>query len=447
MDKPSISGSREAAFAALLACQQQGAWSDQAIRSATKKWKLAPRDAALAANLCYGVVQNQMLLDFWVNHFSKTPAKKLDPQVLIALRLGLYQLHFLDRIPDNAAVNESVNLVKKYVKNKGASGLVNAVLRAFQRADAPPMPDKHDHLEQLSVRYSHPLPLVKLLNETLGGEGLNELLSHHNTPTDMVIQVNTLKTDSASLAALLAEQGVETELHPWLMDCLLVRKSGDLEQLSAFQEGLFYVQDCAAKLAALVGDPHPGDRVLDACSAPGGKSFACGIRMNNEGSILSRDLHENKLRRIQSGAKRLGLSCITTQAMDARIAEPDLDGRFQLVLADVPCSGLGIIRKKPDIRYKNLTETEGLPAIQMAILNQVASYVAPGGTLVYSTCTVLKRENECVVSAFLAQHPEFSLEPFQLPAPIGTTDGQLTLWPHLHGTDGFFIAKLRRSHG
>lgn len=446
MDKPSISSSREAAFAALLACQQQGAWSDQAIRSATKKWKLTPRDAALAANLCYGVVQNQMLLDFWIDQFSKTPAKKLDQQVLIALRLGLYQLHFLDRVPDNAAVNESVNLVKKYAKNKGASGLTNAVLRAFQRSGEPPMPKSKDFCENLSIRYSHPLPLVKLFCDELGKENLESLLAHHNTPTDMVIQVNTLKTDLPSLTTILSEYGVEAEPHPWLADCLLVRKSGDLEQLPPFQEGLFYVQDCAAKLAALVGAPQPGDRVLDACAAPGGKSFACGILMKNEGSILSRDLHENKLRRIQSGAKRLGLSCISTEAMDARTHQPELENQFQVVLADVPCSGLGIIRKKPDIRYKNLSETEGLPAIQLAILKQVASYVAPGGTLIYSTCTVIQRENEAVVGAFLNEHPQFSLEPFQLPDPIGKVDGQLTLWPHIHGTDGFFIAKLRRSH-
>ncbi len=447
MDKPTISGSREAAFSALLACQQQGAWSDQAIRSATKKWKLSGRDAALAANLCYGVVQNELLLDFWIDHFSKTPVKKLDPPILIALRLGLYQLRFLDRVPDNAAVNESVNLVKKYGKNKGAAGLTNAVLRAFQRSGQPPMPQSKDLCENLSIRYSHPLPLVKLLYQELGGEEVETLLAHHNTPTDMVIQVNTLKTDAAALMAELSECGVEAEPHPWLADCLLVRKSGDLEQLAPFQEGKFYVQDCAAKLAALVGSPEPGDQVLDACAAPGGKSFACGILMENTGSILSRDLHENKLQRIQSGAKRLGLSCISTEAMDARTDQPELKEKFQLVLADVPCSGLGIIRKKPDIRYKNLNETEGLPAIQLVILNQVSSYVAPGGTLVYSTCTVLRRENEAVVAAFLKAHPEFSLEPFQLPEPIGMVEGQLTLWPHIHGTDGFFIAKLRRSHG
>lgn len=446
MDKPTISSSREAAFSALLACHRQGAWSDQAIRSAAKKWNLSARDAALASNLCYGVVQNQMLLDFWIDRFSKTPAKNLDQQVLIALRLGLYQLHFLDRVPDNAAVNESVNLVKKYAKNKGASGLTNAVLRAFQRSGKPPVPQSKDFCENLSIRYSHPLPLVKLFYKELGREGLEPLLAHHNTPTEMVIQVNTLKTDVGTLTRIMSEYGVETEPHPWLDDCLLVRKSGDLEQLPPFQEGLFYVQDCAAKLAALVGDPQPGDRVLDACAAPGGKSFACGVLMKNEGAILSRDLHENKLRRIQSGAKRLGLSCISTEAMDARVYQPELKDHFQLVLADVPCSGLGIIRKKPDIRYKDLKETEALPAIQLAILNQVASYVAPGGTLIYSTCTVLRRENESVVHAFLKENPQFSLEPFHLPGPIGTTDGQLTLWPHIHGTDGFFIAKLRRSH-
>ena len=435
MDTIQISGAREAAFAALRACEKQGAWSDQAIKNESRKWSLSSRDAALAANLCYGVVQNQLLLDFWIDAFSKIPSHKLDAPVRLSLRLGLYQLYFLDRIPASAAVNESVNLVRKYTKNKGASGLTNAVLRAFQRSPQKPEPS------ELSVRYSHPAALVHQLEQELGGN-VEPLLALNNTPTDMVIQVNTLKTSVRALRAALAEDGVETEIHPWMENCLLVRKSGDLEQLEAFQCGAFYVQDCAAKLAALIADPKPGDKVLDACAAPGGKSFACALLMGDRGEVLSRDLHENKLKRIRSGANRLGLDCIQTASADARAYQPELDSAFDIVLADVPCSGLGIIRKKPDIRYKDLRETESLPQIQLDILSNVSRYVKPGGTLVYSTCTVLRRENEAVVEAFLNGNSGYTLEPF---AAAGCdAAGQITLWPHIHGTDGFFIAKLRR---
>lgn len=441
MNTIQVTVAREAAFAALCACEKQGAWSDQAIKNESKKKALTPRDAALAANLCYGVVQNQLLLDHWINKHSKTPCHKLDLAVRISLRLGLYQLYFLDRIPANAAVNESVNLVRKYTKNKGAAGLTNAVLRAFQRADGEVLPDES------FLRYSHPQPLVGLFEQELGGSA-EALLAVNNTPADTVIQVNTLKTTSQALVESLDQAGAEAEIHPWMPNCLCVRKSGDLEQLAAFQRGEFYVQDCAAKLAAMIAAPKPGDKVLDACAAPGGKSFACAIAMGDRGEILSRDLHENKLRRIQNGAKRLELSCIHTASADARVFQAEYDQYFDVVIADVPCSGLGIIRKKPDIRYKNLSDTENLPSIQLDILRNVARYVKLGGTLVYSTCTVLHRENEDVIQAFLAENKEFHLEPFFVSGPIGATDGTITLWPHIHGTDGFFIAKLRRTkHG
>ncbi len=440
MASVAVTGAREAAFAALQSCEKQGAWSDQAIKNESKRFGLSPRDAALAANLCYGVVQNQLLLDFWIDHFSKTPAKQLDVPVRLSLRLGLYQLHFLDRVPASAAVNESVNLVRKCTRNKGAAGLTNAVLRAFERAEKPPMP------QSLAILHSHPQSLVELLEGELGGSA-EELLALNNTPADLLIQVNTTKTKTADLVAMLEQEGVSVRPHPWLDDCLIVTKTGDMELLESFKQGLFYVQDSAAKLAALVAEAKPGDTVLDLCAAPGGKSFACGVAMEGKGEILARDLHENKLKRIRSGAKRLGLDCITAKAADARQEQPELFEQFRIVLADVPCSGLGIIRKKPDIRYKDLKALEDLPEIQRDILQNAAQFVQPGGVLIYSTCTVLRRENQAVVEAFLKANGNFVLERFALPEPIGQTDGQITLWPHIHGTDGFFIAKLRKTHG
>ena len=442
-----ITGAREAAFSALTACVQQGAWSDQAIKSVSKKFALSSRDAALAAHICYGVLQNQLLLDAWIDSFSKIPSAKLDTAVLISLRMGLYQLEFLDRVPARAAVNESVNLVRKYARNPKSAGLVNAVLRRAERTGARlPLSEGEDSLQTLSVRYSHPLPLVQLMGRELEPEELENFLRANNTGSAMVIQVNTLLTTAEELCSELSAAGLELQPHPWMADCFYVKNSGNLEQLPAFQAGKFYVQDCAAKFAALLSGAQPQMRVLDACAAPGGKSFAVGIMMQNSGEIVSCDLHEKKLSRLRSGAERLGLSCIRTQCADGRVYQPEWTESFDIVLADVPCSGLGIIRKKPDIRYKNLAETENLPQIQGDILENVSRYVKPGGVLIYSTCTVLTRENQDVVRRFLQSHPAFCAEGFTLNGVWNAPDGMMTLWPHIHGTDGFFVTKLRRKH-
>ena len=226
--------------------------------------------------------------------------------------------------------------------------------------------------------------------------------------------------------------------------CFEVSGTGDLESLSAFRQGMFTVQDAAARLVATVAAPQETDRVLDVCAAPGGKSFALAIDMGDRGDILSCDVHPHKLKLIEKGAARLGLRSIRTALADGRERHEVWIGQADLVVADVPCSGLGIIRKKPDIRYKNPKELAKLPREQRAILENAASYVRPGGTLIYSTCTVLPEENQEVVTWFLKEHPEFHLSPFVLPAPIGGCDGHLTLWPQRWGTDGFYICRLEK---
>ena len=245
------------------------------------------------------------------------------------------------------------------------------------------------------------------------------------------------------LAQMLEEEGIQTQPHPWLADCLILSKPGNLERLAAFQQGLFYVQDPASKLSALALGPEPGLRVLDCCAAPGGKSFAAAIQMEGGGEVVSCDLHPHKKKLIQAGADRLGLKNITPLTADGKAVRPQWENAFDQVLVDAPCSGLGVIRKKPDIRYKDPEPLKDLPQVQRAILDNAARYVKPGGVLVYSTCTVLRRENEGIVEEFLAGHPEFALEPFTLPE-FGEQPGRITFWPHIHGTDGFFVAKLRR---
>lgn len=438
-------GARETALLTLDACEKQGAWSNAHLKKAIRRDGLDRRDAALASRLCFGVLQNKLLLDFTIGRFSTVKPEKLEPRVRQALRLGLYQLLFLDKVPQHAAVNESVALARKYSRNPRSAGLVNAVLRAFLRQkDALPAVVGKDEIETLSLRYSHPRWLVEAFVSRVGMEGAEALLALNNEQPPTCAQVNTLKTTPEALSTALRGSEAEAAPHPWLEDCLLLSGTGDLEKLDSFQNGDFYVQDAASRLAVLASGVRPGDRVLDACAAPGGKSFAAAIQMENKGEVVSCDIHPHKIQLLEAGGLRLGLTCVTAREQNAKAFVQAWEGTFDAVLADVPCSGLGIIRKKPDIRYKDPAPLEQLPAVQRAILDSVSRYVRPGGVLLYSTCTLLQRENEDVVTAFLSDHPEFALEPFALPGPAGECGGMLTLWPQRHGTDGFFVAKMKR---
>lgn len=432
---------REVALNCLIACEKQGAWSDGYLRNAIRQAGLDGRDAGLCTRLVFGVQQNRLLLDWYLARFSSVKPEKMEPPVRGALRLGLYQLLFMDRIPVHAAVNESVTLTRKRSRNPRSAALVNAVLRAVERERKEGLPQP----EELSVRYSHPEWLVRELTGAVGPEEIEALLAADNGEPPIQAQVNTLKATAEKAAAELTAAGVTVRPHPWLPDCLELEDTGNLEGLDAFQNGTIYIQDAAARLAVLAAGPEPGMAVLDACAAPGGKSFAAAIAMGDSGSICSCDIHPHKQALIEQGANRLGIRSITAAVMDGKTFDPELAGRFDLVIADVPCSGLGIIRKKPDIRYKDPEPLGGLPGVQRAILENVSRYVRPGGVLLYATCTLLRRENEAVVSWFLDKDTNFTVEPFTLPGPVGASEGMVTLWPHRHGTDGFFFAKLRRT--
>ena len=438
---------RETALLALSACERQGAWSDGFLKKTLREAGLDSRDAALATRLCFGVLQNRLLLDFYIGKFSTTRPEKMEIKVRNALRIGVYQMAFMTKIPHNAAVNESVELTKKHCKNPRAAGMVNGVLRNVSRnIDRLPVIESGSREEYLSIRYSHPLWLVREFTALLGSEEAEALLEADNGQPPITAQINTCRATMEQTLERLAEVGVEAQPHPWLPDCLVLSGTGNLEHLTAFREGLFYIQDPAARLAVEVADPKPGMKVLDACAAPGGKSFASAIRMKGEGEIQSCDIHAHKEKLIQAGAERLGFTCIKTAVMDGKKHRPAFENAFDVVIADVPCSGLGIIRKKPDIRYKDPEPLAGLPEVQSAILDNVATYVKPGGVLLYATCTLLERENGDVVRGFLDRNKDFTLEKFQLPEPLGRADnGMFTFWPQRHGTDGFFIAKLRRN--
>lgn len=437
-----MGSARETAVLTLAACEKQGAWSDGHLKRAIREQGLDRRDGALCARLCYGVLQNKLLLDWRLGRVCSMGLERLEPKVLCALRVGAYQLLFLDKIPPSAAVNEAVELAKRHSRNPRAAGLVNGVLRALLREDAPEVKGK-DELETLSIRYSHPRWLVEEFAGLLGLEGGEALLAADNGQPPTTAQVNGLRTTPEGLSSELREAGAEVQPHPWLEGCLLLTGTGDLERLAPFQRGEFYVQDAASRLAVLAAGPEPGQRVLDCCAAPGGKSFAAAILMENRGELISCDIHPHKIKLLEAGRDRLGLSVITPTLQNAAQRREDWAEGFDVVLTDVPCSGLGIIRKKPDIRYKDPEPLKGLPRVQRSILDNCAQYVRPGGVLLYSTCTLLKRENDAVVDGFLGDHPDFAPEPFVLPH-LGEQPGRITFWPHIHGTDGFFAAKLRR---
>lgn len=435
---------REAALTALERCRRDGAWSGSSIDGIIKKYALDRREAALAARLCLGVLQNSLLCDYYIGCYCSTDTKRLEPKLHDIMLLGVYQILFLDRIPVHAAVSESVALCRKCGMSR-ASGLANAVLRRIAEnkssgtlLDIP----GEGSAKYLSIKYSHPEWLAARIISEHGYDFAEDFFACNNRPAPLTIQVNTLKISPEDYCRALLRAGIDFENDESLSGCLVL-SGGNVAELPGFAEGLFYVQDRAARTAVEIAAPEPGMSVLDACSAPGGKSFAASIRMKGRGSVLSCDIHDKKLKLVSAGAERLGINIISTAAMDARKRGAALERSFDVVIADVPCSGLGVIAKKPEIRGKTEAEISALPEIQRDILDNLSAYVKPGGVLLYSTCTVLRAENEDVVNAFLADHGEFVPEGFDA-GGVTEPGGMYCFWPNVDGTDGFFAAKLRR---
>lgn len=417
-----------AAAVLALAAVRRGSFSQEAAEAAARG--LDEREAALCARLVYGTLQNEAYLDFCLGKFCSTPLKKLEPRVLDILRISALQLLFFDRIPPRSAVAEGVELCRA-LGSPRAAGLVNAVLRRVSEVwDSPPEVPGKGTAGYLSVRYSHPLWLAEEFVSARGYEGAERLMAANNSEPAVYLQANTLKISGEELLRRLQEGGVKAR--PGRLDGeAMAERPGDIRRLPGYAGGLFYVQDEAARTAVEAAAPRRGERVLDACAAPGGKSFAAAMLMGGEGRILACDIQAKKLARIEEGARRLGIGIIETRAMDARRPAAELEGAFDVVIADVPCSGLGVIRKKPEIRYKPRAELAALPQIQMEILRAVSRCVAAGGRLLYSTCTLLEEENGGVVRAFLKDGGF-------------TVRQERTLWPDLDGTDGFYLCLMER---
>lgn len=459
---------RALALATLLSVSR-GQYGNIAVDTALRRHPLGEADRHLYTALVYGVMERQTTLDYLLSRFSSRPIRELDDTVLMSLRMGLYQLVYLDRVPDHAALDETVSLVPRRV-----SGYVNAVLRAYLRFEAglprradgsraprenrltspadwiARFPDlKADDMAALSVTYGVPVSLCKTLAEALGADRVASVLAAFGDKPPVTVRVNPLKTTVDTLAAELTAEGLAVSPALYAPHALRVPE-GAVAQLPAFREGRCFIQDEASQLCVAALGARPGDTVADVCACPGSKSFGIALDMENRGTVFASDLHKSKLSLIGSGAERLGITIIRTAERDARNPDPALVGQCDRVLCDVPCSGLGVIAKKPEIRHKDLSESSRLPAIQAAILEASARYVKEGGVLVYSTCTVLPAENQAVVTDFLAKHPEFEPWDFTFPARDDTAaailseGGMATLLPDVHRTDGFFIARMRR---
>ena len=436
-------GARETALNVLIACRKEEGWSNGVLKTYIARDRLDRRDAALATRLCYGVVQNRNLLDFYLAQLLTGKLKSLHPAVRDILHLGFYQIYLMDKIPESAAVNESVDLAKRYCKKvKSAPGLVNGVLRSAVRAKGTLQEPR-----SWEDKYSHPGELINELKAYVGKERIERMLQANNDIPPMVVQVNTLRTTQEALIAKLEGEGVTAVPHSWMENALVLSGTGSIEELESFKDGLFYVQDPASKLSVLCAQlPQEDIRVLDCCAAPGGKSFAAAIATGGKTCVTSCDVYAHKAELIANGAKRLGL-LINAKQQDATEFFPIWEQLYDAVIVDAPCSGYGIIRKKPDIRYKNIEKMKELPALQRAILEVQCRYVKPGGLLMYSTCTLTHAENEGMVESFLKDHPEFHLEPLPLPPVFPKNEsGMLHLIPGEYDTDGFFISRLRKKN-
>ena len=411
-----------------------GSYSNLQLDSGLKASDLDDRGRKLCSAMYYGVIERRLTLDHIIGGLSSRPIEKLDGIILNILRCGVYQIMYMDSVPDNAAVNESVALAKKFRKTS-ASGMVNAVLRNFIRGGRELKLPK-DGVKALSVKYSAPVELVKSLADDYGREAAENFLAASLEKNVTYLRLNPIRcTEEEFLSAL---GGIKAEK---LMDNYFMAESGDLTATEAFKKGWFHVQGLASQLCCMSLAPTEQDRVLDICAAPGGKTFTMAEIMGGKGEIYAFDLHEKRAELIRKGAERLGLTNIKAAAGDATKFNPELP-KFTKILCDVPCSGLGVIGSKPEIKYKNISDFAGLPDIQYKIVCNALNYLESGGTLVYSTCTVRKAENEAVCERLLRDHSE--LEAVELPELMGEKFGTMaTLMPPKFGS-GFFIAKFRK---
>ncbi|NBI06884.1 16S rRNA (cytosine(967)-C(5))-methyltransferase RsmB [Senegalia massiliensis] len=439
---------RKIAIEILELIENEKAYSNIEIN---KKVKLLEdiREQNFVRELVYGVLENKLYIDNIISQFSNTKINKIDNIILQILRTGVYQIYFMKNIPESAVCNEAVKIAKNKNK-KRLSGFVNGILRNISRnKNKEFLPDKSTKLvDYLSIKYSHPKWMVKHFIDDYNEDFTEKLLSFNNEKPPLIIRVNRLKIDRESLMNKFMDYNIKTERTKYSKDGLVVHKPKNITGLEEFKKGFFTIQDESSQLVAQIMNPKEGSNVIDVCSAPGGKSTHIAELMNNKGSILSRDIFEHKLNLIEQNSKRLGIDIINTENFDALKFDKKIQDSMDYCLVDAPCSGLGLLRRKPDIRWnKSKEDIEDLSNIQLNILEIASKYLKKGGILIYSTCTISKKENIEVVNKFLKNNINYKLEKIDnlyFEDKSKLEEGHITLLPNIHGTDGFFIAKIKR---
>ncbi len=428
---------REAAFLTIQKAFKDDKYLNIEVSNTINKYKFEEKDKSFYSALVYGTYERLLTIDNIISHYSETELDKLDFNVLSALRIGICQSHFMDKIPDHALVNETVDLCERFYAKKNSKHFVNAVLRAaVKEKNNWFLPSKTDLSKYLSIKYS--------VNEWICSEWINnygkdiaeQLLASTFSHPKITICVNTIRVSREELIKQLNDDGIKCEKSSIVPNGILLLDNVPYEQLSKY-EGLMFVQDEASQLCCQAFDPKPNESIMDACACPGGKSFGSAIKMQNKGRIDSCDLHINKLSLINSGAEKLGIDIIQTKAKNSTAP---FVGTYDRILCDVPCSGLGVISKKPEIRYKKKEDIEKLPKVQAAILHNCSEHVKAGGVLVYSTCTLRKQENQDIINQFLSENDSFTLMDFS--CENKQYSAMTELLPINSTTDGFFIAKM-----
>lgn len=412
-----------------------------------KKANLSSADAGFAKELVFGVFRYKIFLDYIIRANSKIRLKKLDPKILNLLRIGVYQIYFMDKVPPHAAVSESVSLAKKVSFGK-TPGFVNAVLRSILREGKRDLAElKKDKIKYLSVKYSYPEELVKFFVNTFKNRAESIMSAGNETPP-LCIRLNSLKTTKDALKDALEKAEIKTEDTPFCDSGLYLFDAGEKKR-EPFSS-LLTVQDQSSQLAALALDPQKNDVVLDLCAAPGGKTTHLAELMENTGEIYAFDLYDHRLKSVDESAERLGISIIKTEVFDASEENKKLIEKADKILLDVPCSGLGIIRRKPDIKYKeNITDFDEILSLQRKILNNAKKYLKAGGVMVYSTCTINPKENLEQIKTFLDENPEFKIDEIKSPHITGTInekakEGYIEIFPDTEKSDGFFVCRLKK---
>lgn len=436
---------REIAYKVLLDIEKNKNYSNMAINKHFKDVKLSNQDRGLATEIIYGVIENKYYIDYMIDKLSKVKTNKMEIYVKTLLRMGIYQIMFLNSISDYAAVNETVNLAKK--KNSKVSGFINGILRnVIRQKETIGSIKVKDDIDYLAIKYSYDKWMIRNWMIHFGREFTEELLEANSQRPSIYLRTNTLKITRDELIEKLEKQNIKASKVNVVDEAIKVENLKDIENNSLYKEGLFTVQDISSMLVGKVMNPKENSFVLDVCSAPGGKTTHMATLMNNTGQVVSRDIYEHKLKLIKASCKRLNLTNVDVEEYDAMKMDKDSIGKFDYVLADVPCSGLGIIRRKPEIKYKEKEEFRDLPPIQKKILENASKYVKKGGTLIYSTCTIQDSENIDVINEFLQKNKNFELAPIdEVNVDLDNQEkGYMKIYPNVHEMDGFFISKLIR---